>query len=222
MTFVTYGLFLLYIIYRMKFEYGIINKIIPLLNKLEHIEVKKGIIDIILENFVSKMFNYKTGELYYRGFYYYFSIIWFLYPLIFTYFTVGYEARGESFAVFLATNDMFMFKFSFLTLICLVIPSLIASELQATYGFHITDYISRKSINKGIDFSCRYFTILGSLYLTSLVPKTSNFLEEYTNIVVAFNFKIAVTVLIFFIADYTLSKYTELEKLLLNYFVEKI
>lgn len=222
MIFVTYILYFLYVVYRIKFESGITNKIIPYLNKLEHIKVKKGTTDIVLEKFVSKVFNCKTGELYYRYYYYYFSVIWFLYPLIFTCLTVGYEARGESFAVFLATNDMFMIKSSFLMLICLVVPALIASELQATYGFHITNYISRKNINKGIDFSCKYFTILGSLYLTSLVPKTSSFLEEYANIIVAFNFKIVVTVLTFFIAEYILSKYTELEKLLLNYFVEKI
>jgi hypothetical protein len=136
--------------------------------------------------------------------------------------TVGYEAKGESFAVFLATNDMLMFKFSLLTLICLIIPALIASTLQEIYGFHIINYISRKNIDRGIDFSCRYFTILGSLYLTSLVPKTSDFLEEYANIVVAFNFKIVLIVLTFFISDYILSKYTELEKLLMNFFVEKI
>ena len=80
-------------------------------------------------------------------------------------------------------------------LICLFIPALIASELKDTYGFQITNYISRKNIDRGIDFSCRYFRVLGSFYLALIIPKTSNFLEEYADIVVAFNFKIMLFVL---------------------------
>ena len=117
MFIITYLLYFLYAVYKIKFESGITNKIIPYLdNKLEHIEVKKGTLDIVLEKFVNKVFNRKTGELFYRCYYYYFSILWFLYPFVFTCLTVGYDALGKSFAVFLATNDIFMFKFNYVNL----------------------------------------------------------------------------------------------------------
>jgi len=213
-TYVAYALLYAYIIKKEFFDAGITNKFKLI---LEQADKKEIIENSIFGDLVKKIFNYRIAKIYYRAFIYYYSVIWFIYPLIFLFVAYKDKITHEFLTIDLAMNDLFTFSFFFLTFIFVIIPMCIFFDVGKIYGFKITDYLNKKKIDIGINFYCAYLNFAFAFLITSFIWEVFHILEKYGNIVPTTNASAAIALVAAFAVYYAFSKPKELLSVFLKY-----
>ncbi|WP_229390416.1 hypothetical protein [Methanosarcina sp. DH2] len=218
----TYTLYSLFCAYEIK--KGFFNlSYSQIINKMSsHFEVEKNETktgESRYRSLIEKMFNYKMAEIYYRSFIYYFSAIWIIEPVIITFVVLRDTISKEFLTVVLTMNDRFTITFFLLNIIFIFIPAYIFSNLREIYGFNITTFLNKNKIDKGIDFYCKYLSIITSLFITLNIYGIYHILEEYGNIVPNTNAKAALSLIVIYATNYAFSKPRELLSVFLKYII---
>jgi hypothetical protein len=216
----TYTLYSLFCAYRIKKDF-FDSSYSQITNKINsHLEMKgneKKIGESRYRSLIEKMFNYKMAEIYCRSFIYYYSAIWIIEPVIITFVVLRDTISKEFLTIALAMNDQFTITFFILNIIFIFIPAYIFSNLREIYGFNITKFLNKNKIDKGVDFYCKYLSIIASLFITLNIYGIYHILEEYGNIVPNTNAKAALSLIVIYITNYAFSKPRELLSVLLKY-----
>jgi len=208
-TVLTYTLYSLYCAYRIKkyfFDYEIFEKI----DHFWEIKKSKGVKEFNNEfkyqKLIGKIFNYKTAEIYYRFFIYYYSVIWILEPLVIMFLYYRDTISHEFLTVKLTMDDSFVFTSLLVNFIFFFIPLYIYSNIKGIYGFKITDYLSKSLIDHGTDYYCKYLSIISSIWITYTITGIYYILDKYGGLVPTPNARTALSLTVILVTTYLFSK----------------
>lgn len=213
-AYVAYALFYVYRIKKEFFDTGITNKFKLI---LEQAGEKEAVENSIFGDLVKKIFNYRIAKIYHRAFVYYYSAVWFIYPLIILFVAYKDGITHNFLTIDLAMNDLFVFSSLFLNIIFIIIPMCIFFEIGRIYGFKITDYFNKTKIDMGISFYCTYLSLALAFFISSFIRIVFHILEKYGNIVPTINASAALALVVAFAVNYVFSKPKELLSVFLKY-----